>query len=169
MGLRFAAVRAVLLAVVASNLAVQAANANDSGCGLGAVIIQKNSQVLQLLSVTTNMSFLSQPFGITSGTSGCSSSGLVMNEKAIEYFAETNQSDLAREMAQGNGEKLSTLASLHECSEPGRRSFAHAAQKAFARIMPTADVSSHDMILKLQAELRADPDVARQCKSLASR
>ena len=57
--------------------------AGDAGCGLGGLIIQKNSKILQLLAVTTNHSFLSQEFGITFGTSGCSASGLVMNEKKM--------------------------------------------------------------------------------------
>ncbi|MGZ5280029.1 MAG: DUF3015 family protein, partial [Pseudobdellovibrionaceae bacterium] len=89
-------------------LIVSSVLAGDAGCGLGSVIIQKNSKLLQLLAMTTNHSLFTQPLGITSGTSGCSSSGIVMNDKQMEYFVEVNHRDLSREMAQGQGEKLNT-------------------------------------------------------------
>jgi hypothetical protein len=146
-----------------------AAQAADSGCGLGAVIIQRNSKILQLLSLTTNSYFLTQPLGITSGTSGCSASGIVMNDRAIEYFAQANQADLARQIAQGGGEKVQTLASLHGCSAKGQKAFAEIAQKSLARMMPTPETSARDMLVVLQGELRADPRASTECELLAAR
>lgn len=90
--------------------------ANDSGCGLGSIIIQKNSKGLQLLSMTTNHTFLSQPLGITFGTSGCSSSGIVENEKAIDTFVAENQSEIKTDLARGSGQHFETLSGLYGCS-----------------------------------------------------
>lgn len=129
--------------------------AGDSGCGLGSVVIQKNSKGLQLLSMTTNATFFSQAFGITSGTSGCSSSGIVMNDKEVEYYVEINQSDLTREMAQGKGEKLNTLAILAGCNgERGKAAFAQFTKERFASIVPNAQVTSSIVVENLKAEMK---------------
>lgn len=129
--------------------------AGDSGCGLGSVVIQKNSKVLQLFSMTTNATFFSQGFGITSGTSGCSASGLVINEKEVEYYVEVNQSDLTREMAQGKGEKLNTLAILAGCQgEAAKAQFAQFAKENFATIVPSADASSSNVVENLKNQMK---------------
>jgi len=126
--------------------------AGDAGCGLGSLIISKNSKLLQLFAATTNGTFGSQTFGITSGTSNCSSSGLVNNEKEIDYFVEVNHDDLSREMAQGHGEKLTTLAALHGCSsEATIKAFGSKAQSHFEQIVPAAGTNGVDMARNLKA------------------
>ena len=134
-----------------------AAFASDSGCGLGSMIIKENTKVMQVLAATTNASFGSQTFGITFGTSNCSASGLVMNEKQIQYFVEVNQQELQREMAQGHGEKVSTLAALAGCSTSAQiNSFNTAAQSAFKTIVPSAKTTSVDFVNNLKASSVAD-------------
>ena len=131
--------------------------AADSGCGLGSLIIKQNTKVMQVLAATTNGSFGSQTFGITFGTSNCSASGLVMNEKQIQYFVEVNQQELQREMAQGHGEKVSTLAALAGCSNSAQiNSFNTAAQSAFKTIVPNAKTTSVDFVNNLKASSVAD-------------
>lgn len=140
-------VLAALLFSSASALAV-----GDAGCGLGSLIISKNSKLLQLFAVTTNGTFGSQTFGITSGTSNCSSSGLVSNDKEIEYFVEVNQDDLSREMAQGHGEKLATLAALHGCATPARiDAFKTKAQSNYEQILPAPSTNAVDMVRNMKA------------------
>ena len=46
------------------------------------------------------------------GNLGCSTKGLVLDERKIQYFVEANQNDLKREMAKGYGDKLSTLVKI---------------------------------------------------------
>lgn len=128
------------------------AMANDAGCGLGSLIIKSNGKLTQLLALTTNGSFFSQIFGITSGTSGCSSKGLVQNDKAIQYFVEVNQEDLTHEIAQGQGEKLNTLASLHGCStEANVKLFAESAQAHFPALVPRASTTANEFITNLKS------------------
>jgi hypothetical protein len=62
------------------------------------------------LQATTNGTGI-QTFGITSGTSGCKKTKLVMNERAAEFVA-SNMDQLSREIAIGQGESVSTLAEL---------------------------------------------------------
>ena len=146
---------------------VSIAQAGDAGCGLGSVVISKNSKLLQLFAVTTNNTFFSQVFGITSGTSNCSSSGLVSNDKQIQYFVEVNQDDLAREMAQGEGEKLNTLATLHGCKSAGaQKSFAQYTQKSYARIFTAADITSTTVINNLEGELAHADAWANECEAI---
>jgi len=158
-----------LVAALLSVMSLSTAQAADSGCGLGNVIIQKNSKGLQLLSWTTNGILLTQPLGITSGTSGCSSSGLVSNDKEIEYFVEVNQDDLSREMAIGKGEKLETLASLSGCkTNEAKQAFASMTQQNFDNIYTDLDVTPQGMIQNLKAEMIKNQQVGRMCGLVAS-
>ena len=138
--------------------------AGDSGCGLGSLIISKNTKVLQLLSMTTNSFFFTQPLGITFGTSGCSSRGLVMNDKQIQYFVEINQEELSREMAQGHGEKLATLALLKGCiSQDSQKAFAGFTQSSYSQILPTANTSATDIVQNLNSEMAGHTELAHMC------
>lgn len=131
--------------------------AGDAGCGLGSMIITKNTKVMQILAATTNGSFGSQTFGITFGTSNCSASGIVQNDKQIQYFVEVNQAELTREMAQGHGEKLSTLAALNGCASQNQISAFNAkAQSSFSTIVPTAKTSAVDFVNNMKSASVAD-------------
>lgn len=136
----------------------------DSGCGLGSLIISKNSKLLQLLSMTTNSYFFTQPLGITFGTSGCSSSGLVMNDKQIQYFVEVNQEELSREMAQGHGEKLETLALLKGCTtSSSQKAFAGFTQSSYSQILPAANTSAVDMVQNLNSQMAEQTELNQLC------
>ncbi len=141
------------LAVVASiGFAAQGAFAADSGCGLGSMVIQENTKVMQVLAATTNGIGM-QTIAISLGTSNCKAQNLVMKEKAVQYFAEVNKDDLSREMAKGEGEKLQTLAALYGCeSEASRANFAKASQAAYGRILPSAQTSVVEMVQNLNGE-----------------
>lgn len=145
-----APMRKLLLASVLT-LLTSTAFAGDSGCGLGSMIISKNSKILQLFSMTTNSYLFTQPLGIISGTSGCSASSIVKNEKEIQYYAESNQEDITREMAQGQGEKLSTLASLYGCEGSKKEVFAQMAQKNYSQIVTSESQSATDLVQNLNS------------------
>lgn len=126
--------------------------AGDAGCGLGSMVITKNTKVMQVLAATTNGTSGSQTFGITFGTSNCSANGLVQNDKQIQYFVEVNQAELTREMAQGHGEKLSTLAALNGCSTDAQVSaFNTKAQTNFKSIVPAAQTSAVDFVNNMKS------------------
>ncbi|MCB0370154.1 MAG: DUF3015 family protein [Bdellovibrionales bacterium] len=138
--------------------------AGDSGCGLGSMIISKNTKLLQLFSLTTNNSSFSQPLGITFGTSGCSANGIVMNEKQVQYYVEVNQEDLSREMAQGHGEKLETLALLKGCQSPAsQKAFAGFTQSAYAQIIPHANTNATEMVHNLNQEMAQQAELNQLC------
>jgi hypothetical protein len=152
------------LLVLASLLISFAAHAGDSGCGLGGVIIQRNSKLLQLLSYTTNNFFFSQPLGITSGTSGCSANGLVRNDKEMQYFVELNNDDLAREMARGEGEKLQVLALLNGCTDDkSQKAFSQMTKNSFEQIYPSSLEKAENVIERIKTHMKSDSEVQRLC------
>jgi hypothetical protein len=152
------------LLVIALCFFSTSAFAADAGCGLGSLIITKNSKLLQLLAMTTNSYFFTQPLGITFGTSGCTSNGLVMNDKQIQYFVEINQEELSREMAQGHGEKLATLGLLKGCaSNESQKAFAGFTQSSYGKILPSANTSAVDMVQNLNLEMAGQSDLVQIC------
>lgn len=140
------------------------AHAGDAGCGLGSVVISKNSKLLQLFALTTNGTFLSQAFGITSGTSNCSASGLVMNDKQMQYFVEVNQEDISREMAQGRGDKLATLALLNGCAnETSQQAFASFTQQSYGKIIPSASATPSEVVANLKNQMGSNSELTQMC------
>jgi len=87
-----------------------------------------------------------------------------MQEKQIQYFVEINQEELSREMAQGHGEKLATLALLKGCtSENSQKAFAGFTQSSYSRILPAANTSAVDMVQNLNSEMNSSTELAQIC------
>ena len=86
------------------------------GCGLGKLAwADYKSQMNiapQVMMATTNGTFGSGTFGISSETSGCKNDGQIMSEHKTNLFADLNFDNLSQEMAQGKGEHLASLATL---------------------------------------------------------
>lgn len=159
-----------LYLIVAGILVLAASSAraqsSDAGCGLGSMIIKEQTKVMQVLAATTNGSTGTQIFGISSGTSNCKSQNFVMREKAVQYFAEVNRDDISREMAQGQGEKLETLAALYGCKTEAFASFGEFTQTAYGRILPSPETSVSEMVQNLNRELKANTTLAKNCQSI---
>src|SRR5438105_1036969 len=85
-----------------------------AGCGLGYLLLSNkdNTKVTQVLGATTNGTFGTQTFGISSGTSGCTEDGAVKFAKETEVYAEVNLPNLRHDMARGDGEYLTAFATL---------------------------------------------------------
>ena len=59
---------------------------NMAGCGLGSIVISSDGFV-QIFAATTNGSTANQTFGITSGTSNCTKSGVILASKEQEAMS----------------------------------------------------------------------------------
>jgi hypothetical protein len=134
-----------------------------AGCGLGSLIIQKDSIVSQTLAETTNLTLWNQFFGITSGTSNCNTNGFVMREKEAEHFAEANMKNLEVEMARGHGESLSAFAQILGCKQGAISSFGHMSQSHYENIFPNATVEAPVFIKSVEKEMITDPAVRTGC------
>ena len=84
--------KAVALAALAVLLGSSVARAGDPdvGCGWGTRAFKGQSGVVpKVLAATTN-SFVTQTFGISSGTAGCSQGGIVKAELRVQMYAGAN-------------------------------------------------------------------------------
>ena len=126
-----------------STVAVAGVN-SQTGCGLGSVLIKDDSSAIMLaLQATTNGTSGNQTFGITSGTSGCKSAKLVMNERAQEFVA-SNMDILAKEIAVGHGESIDTLAEL--LSVEDKATFSASLQANYNSIYSSQSVKMADVL-----------------------
>jgi len=117
---------------------------SQTGCGLGAMIIKDDSTAIMLaLQTTTNSTLWNQTFGITSGTSGCKKTRLVLNERAAEFVA-SNMDTLAKEIAMGQGESIDTLAELLNIKD--KESFASTLQANYNKIYSHKDVKMNEVL-----------------------
>ncbi|HVO33607.1 MAG TPA: DUF3015 family protein, partial [Elusimicrobiota bacterium] len=103
-----------LAAALLPSFAMARGNHPMAGCGLGYLLVSNkdNDKVTQIIGATTNGTFGTQTFGISSGTSGCTEDGAVKVARAAEVFAEVNLDSLRRDMAAGQGEFVTAFASL---------------------------------------------------------
>jgi hypothetical protein len=135
------------------------------GCGLGKLAWsdyphQKNIAP-QVMMATTNGTFGSQTFGISSGTSGCTNDGVIMGQEKANVFAAANYDTLAQEMAQGGGEHLTSLAELMGIPAENRPAFFAVAQVQYANLVESGDRSPAAMIQTLQNGIQAHPNLAK--------
>ena len=86
-----------------------------AGCGLGSLIFKPDSGFTQIFAATTNGSSGTQTFGVSSGTSNCDTGA--GNAKSAKAFVQTNRAALAKDIARGRGETISSLAALAGCSD----------------------------------------------------
>ena len=85
-----------------------------AGCGLGSIVMGADGN--QILAVTTNATFYSQLFGITTGTSNCVEDGAAAAALRQEVFITSNLSTLMKEMSQGDGETLQAFSETLGCN-----------------------------------------------------
>ena len=87
-----------------------------AGCGLGSLIIKKNSMGPQIGASFLNMTGY-QLFGLTTGCSNCGATKESVAKVEQEVFMEVNMASLAKDAAQGQGEHLSAFAEILGCGQ----------------------------------------------------
>lgn len=132
------------LAVLALSTSVYANNQN-TGCGLGSVLIKdQNTVVTQILAATTNGTSGNQTFGITSGTLNCDKPSTFVSNDKLNKFVSDNMDELALDISAGKGETLNTVAKLMNVENS--ESFNANLKANFANIYASENVSSATVI-----------------------
>ncbi|MEE8269111.1 MAG: DUF3015 family protein [Nitrospinaceae bacterium] len=157
---------ALVLSLVSFSGSALAAGYGDAGCGLGSIVFGNEQGAVQVLASTTNATFGTTTFGITTGTSNCNPAGLVMLEKEREEFAEKNYPTLVKEMAMGKGENLDTLASLYGCYQDSHADFGSMVQENFGNIVKSESTTSQEMLSSLNSEMLGHAVLSKSCSAI---
>ena len=153
-----------IFAVFAFSSSAFAAGYGAAGCGWGGKVIgNNNDKFAQLGASLLNGSSGNQTFAITSGTSGCGKSGIVLAQKEQALFVENNYHSIAKEMAVGEGENLNTLAGLMGCPANQAETFAAFAQQNYDSIFSADQVTASEMLSSLKDGLSSDPVLSISC------
>ena len=153
----------ILIAVAAISL-LPFSNAmadQDIGCGLGSMLFAgKDGKAVKVLGATTNGTSGNQTFGITFGTLGCDGTGTVTSSAKIAQFIDGNMEQLARDMSQGEGETLSTLAEIWGVQDQDKAAFNALAQSQFATVFTSENVTSQTVLENLNSVVASDASLS---------
>jgi len=127
------------------------------GCGWGSMVFDGSDGVAShVMAATTNGTSGNQTFGMTSGTGGCDPSKPI--QKMAYNFLDSNMDKVARDMAVGNGESVTTLAGLMGVPQDKTPLFIKASQDNFGAIFSRDDIRSVDVyaaIIKMMRDNEA--------------
>ena len=129
-----------------AGMALGAHDNQGPGCGLGKLAwsdhADKSHNIApQVMMATTNGTFGSQTFGISSGTSGCSNDGKVWASEKVNVFTALNFDNLSQEMAQGQGEHLTSLATLMGIPQEHHQEFFAMTQEKYTSFVEAGENS----------------------------
>lgn len=150
--------------IVGFTLGCASASFADSeiGCGLGTQLWEGQSGLApRVLGATTNGTSGNQTFGISTGTLGCSSEGVITASARTSMFASANLDRLAREMAMGQGESLDTLAHLLGVDDADKPAFFSLTKAHFGEIFSADATTAGDMLATLDRLMADDARLAK--------
>jgi hypothetical protein len=151
----------VIFASIALALSSQALADQDVGCGLGSMLFEGQEGLApKILAATVNGTSANQSFGITFGTLGCQAEGAITSREKLTVFINSNIDNLARDIAQGEGESLATLSAVWGVAEQDKATFNAVAQQNFAQIFVGENVNSQDVLNNLNEVIANDSTLA---------
>ena len=156
---------AVLFVGTQVGLAMAANPDTGPGCGLGKLAwgdYKGQKEIApQVMMATTNGTFGSTTFGISTGTSGCTNDGKVMGDSKTIMFAELNFDNLSQEMAQGQGEHLASLATLMGIPAEHQGAFFAMTQERYTSLVRAGEASPVAMVKALNEAVAGNPVLAK--------
>jgi len=132
-----------------------------AGCGLGSLIITENSKV-QILAATSNASSYNQTFGITTGTSNCTTTSAAAALQRQEAFVAANYHEITKDMARGTGPSLTGLLDTMGCAPEVQPAAGAALKSDFSGIIRAPGAMA--VLDSTRDRLRAEPTVAIKCE-----
>ncbi len=156
---------AVAVFMLSLPVSVYAGGFDGDDCGLGSIIFGSEPGAQQIFASTSNGTSGSQTLGISTGTSNCGDNGLVSNSKEREVFVQQNYTSLVKEMAQGEGETLYTLANLYKCPTEAHREFGLMVQKNFDHLVIDNETTPIEILILLEGQLVRHPRLSNSCEN----
>ena len=154
---------AAVFALIAAPATASAAAYGSAGCGLGSMVFEPSNDFMQLFAGTTNGSFGSQSFGISTGTSNCSGEEATASLDQ-QAFVKINYASLLRDAARGNGEYLSAFATLLGCDATTHTAFFNYAQTNPALF--NSNSQPLDVLANVKSDLAKDATFSNSCTRL---
>jgi DUF3015 family protein len=138
-----------------------AAWGDGPGCGAGKMLFdsEPKSILMQHFGSTSNVP--TQPFGISTGTSGCTNNGMIVKGEQANVFASLNFDNLSQEIAQGQGEHLTSLAVLLGVPAEHQAEFFSMAQENYKALIQTGENAPSAMLMALQNVMKSHPVLAK--------
>ncbi|MDO9184085.1 MAG: DUF3015 family protein [Bacteriovorax sp.] len=133
---------------------------SSSGCGMGWQVAPTQSLVSSSTRSIVNMTF-SNTIAMTLGTSGCARHSIVKNDAKGIHFAEANMNQLAIDMARGNGEFVSSFASVFGCQNS--RAFGSMVQANYETVLPSANTSGVELYNNVKAQIKNNAILSSTC------
>jgi hypothetical protein len=110
-----------------------------AGCGLGSVVFGDQPGMVQIFATTTNGTVGNQTFGISSGTLNCGESS---KSAKAEQFIQVNKVAIENDMARGQGETLTALSQVMECTNSH---FSNSMKENYHQMFPTGGASAEQL------------------------
>jgi hypothetical protein len=121
--------------------------AGNVGCGFGTQLLKgKTGKFFEILAITTNMTSYSSTFAVTSGTSGYQE-GVAIGMNDVEIFVAKNMDSLATDIARGDGEYVTTLASMMDVKDIN--GFKSKLKTNFDKIYSASGVTSKEVVVNI--------------------
>lgn len=150
-----------LLATIATFLSSVAFSADSSsGCGMGYEVAPKQTLISSSTRAIVNATF-SSSIAMTLGTSGCAKHAVVKNEMKGIHFAEANMNQLALEMARGNGEVVSSFATVLGCSDTN--AFLSLVQSNYESVLPSTKISGSELYNNVKNQIKNNKNLSTNC------
>jgi hypothetical protein len=127
-----------------------------AGCGLGSIVFGNSPGIVQIFAATTNATFATQLYGITTGTSNCDESG--PGQDSARIFIDANREALAKDISRGKGETIASLTKLAGCSDSN--AVGMSLQKSFKVIFPNGAVSNETVSDQIITTLSSDKSLS---------
>ncbi len=153
--------RIIIIALLAI-ISVSSAFAGDSssGCGMGWEVAKNQSLVSSSTRAIVNATF-SNTIAMTLGTSGCAKHSIVNNDAKGIHFAEANMNQLAIDMARGNGEFVTSFASVFGCQNS--RAFGSMVQANYETVLPSDSTSGVELYNNVKAQIKNNATLSSTC------
>ncbi len=165
--------RTWLLAVVASSFfsfTAGAALLGDQGnerCGLGTMIFKGGQSIVsQTSEASSNGIMTNESLSVTTGTSGCSNSGIVMVPQKEQMYANANFEELQVEMSQGKGEVLAGLTQAMGCSGLSDEEFGAFTKVNFEKIQARGSQTPLELMTNLRQAASQNAQIVKSCSSM---
>ncbi|WP_293614790.1 DUF3015 domain-containing protein [Porticoccus sp.] len=148
-----------LVMLTASSFAM--ASDTGPGCGWGSMLFKGQSGVAShVVAATTNGTSGNNTFGMTSGTNGCDTSRTI-NYTGSNAVVFHNMDRLSNDIAKGDGEVLSTVASVMGVEARDVPTFKRVMHDNFNTLYPNSDVTSEQIVQTMVSLMANDETLAK--------